>query len=132
MWSLFLLAACGTQQTASNAPGNWFYADDGQSIEWASLRYLGPDVAFRTTGDGLASGPVTGAERLACGQATRATLLFEQGRLSEVVTVPAAACVEAASLATDWATLQLDGRPLGELRHAIVVYDVPAEGSCSS
>ncbi|MES2641281.1 MAG: hypothetical protein V4850_17455 [Myxococcota bacterium] len=130
MLSLFLLVACA--QVASPAPGNWFYADDGESIEWATVHYRGPDVAFRTTGEGLASGPVSGAERLACGQATRATLIFEQGVLTEVVTVPAAACVEAASQAMDWATLPLDGRALGERQHAIVVYDVPAEATCFS
>ena len=34
--------------------------------------------------------------------------------------------------ALDWASLPLAGRPLGDTPRALVVYDVPAEATCSS
>ncbi|MDP2311480.1 MAG: hypothetical protein Q8P41_01130 [Pseudomonadota bacterium] len=132
MWFLSLLLACATQAASSPAPGDWFYADRGDAIDWSSIRFDGADVVFRTIGEGLESGPVQGAALLACGTATRATLAFAEGVLVDVVTVPALPCVEAAAQAIDWAELQLDGEPLGERVHALVVYDVPAEASCSS
>lgn len=133
MFTLLALFACATQ-SSSPAPVDWFYADTadgGGAIDWASVRYVGADVVFRTLGAGLASGPVAGAERLACGEATRATLAFEEGALVGVVTVPATPCVEAAAQAMDWSTLALDGHGIDERLHTLVVYDVPAEGSCS-
>lgn len=136
MWSLFLaLFACSTTpaaHAASPAPGDWFYADAGDAIDWSSVRHVGADVVFRTIGPGLRSGPVRGAGWLACGAPTRATLAFEDGVLVDVHTVPETPCVEAGARAADWSSLPLDGLPLGEAVHALVVYDVPAEATCSS
>lgn len=131
MTLLLLLAACA-ETPDSPAPADWFYADNGGAIDWSSVRFAGADVLFDTVGRGLVSGPVSGAAQLACGAPTRATLAFAAGRLVDVVTVPAAACVEAAAEALDWASLPLAGRPLGDTPRALVVYDVPAEATCSS
>ncbi len=134
MLTFLLLVACATQ-SSSPAPGDWFYADTadgGGAIDWASIRFVGADVVFRTLGAGLVSGPVAGAELLACGEATRATLAFEEGALVEVVTVPVSSCVEAAAQAMDWSALLLDGHGLDERVHTLVVYDVPAEAPCTS
>ncbi len=135
MWSLLLvLAACSNPPTAaasaSPAPGDWFYA--GDAIDPSSIRFEGADVVFRTVGGGLRSGPVGGADQLACGTATRATLSFEAGALVDVYTAPAAPCVEAAARAMDWSGLSLDGVSLGDAGRALVVYDVAAEATCSS
>jgi hypothetical protein len=135
-----LLSACSPVPTASAeavaaasaAPANWFYADPGGAVDWASVRFEGADVVFRTAGRGLVTGPAVGASWLACGHATRATLLFEGGTLADIRTVPESPCVEAAARA-----LAFDGLPIGEGRladtdRALVVYDVPAEATCSS
>lgn len=137
MWSLlFVFSACSPVSSApaaaSPAPTDWFYADAGDAIDWASVHLQGADVVFRTVGAGLRSGPVAGAERLACGRPTRATLAFEEGELVAVHTVPAVPCVEAAARAASWASLPLDDSRLGDAARALVVYDVPAEASCSS
>lgn len=137
MWPLLsALLACApvpaASAGASPAPGDWFYADDGEAIDAASVRLVGADVVFRTVGTGLRAGPVAGAARLACGEATRATLVFAEGALTDVITVPEAPCVEAAARAAAWGHLPLDGVPLAEQARAFVVYDVPAEVACSS
>jgi hypothetical protein len=114
------------------APTNWFWSDDGLAIDWASIGFSEGNPVFRTDGGSLRTGPVAGAERLACGEETRATLLFEDGALQDVHTFPDAPCVEDAAWAQAWTSLALDGARVGDVVHAVVVYDVPAEALCSS
>jgi hypothetical protein len=133
---LATLFACSLSTNASAseslAPTNWFYADDGEAIDWSSVRIRGGDVTFRTQAPGLRTGRTDGAALLACGAATRATLLFEEGVLVDVFTAPSAPCVEAAARKRDWGALRLEDQPLRDAVHAVVVYDVPAEATCSS
>lgn len=115
-------------------PAPWYYYAMDEAIDWASLRFVGADVAFRTRGPGLQSGALEGAEvwaaALACGQATRATLLFEEGALARVATVPEAPCVEAAAWALGLADLRLGDVPVATTGQAVVALDVP-EAPCS-
>lgn len=116
----------------SDAPANWFWADDGLAIDWESLSFDDGDPVFRTDAGSLRSGPVEGGEVLACGEPTRATLLFEDGALRDVHTFPVSPCVEDAAWARAWSGLRLEGVPVADVVHAVVVYDVPEEAACSS
>lgn len=128
MW-FFQLFACVAQATTAptldvGAPTDWFWA--GDAIDAASITFRGADVRFDTVGTDLRAGAVSGAGWLVCGDATRATLVFEAGVLQDVVTVPHAPCVEARAADLDWAGLPLDGQPLDAATRAVVVYEVAA------
>lgn len=142
---LFALLACAPQTTEPlatealrptvevTAPSPWYYADEGDGIDWSSLRREGADLAFRTIGHGLQSGPladdVAEVAGLVCGTATHLSLAFRDGRLAEVLSVPEAPCVTAAAAAADWSRLLVGERPLASAEHAVLVFDVPAQAS---
>ena len=128
MW-FFQLFACVAQATTAptmevGAPTDWFWA--GDAIDPASITFRGADVTFDTVGADLRAGAVSGAGWLACGDATRATLVFEAGVLQDVVTVPYVPCVEEAAKDLDWSALPLDGLPLDATARAVIVYEVGA------
>jgi hypothetical protein len=130
----FLLAACASASD-SPAPSDWFYADQGHTIDWSSVHFDGPDVVFHTVGDGLLSGPVYApwVGSLTCGTPTRLTLAFEDDLLADITSVPYDPCVESIAARMDWGSLDLDGLPLYSVRRALVVLDVPGEeGAWSS
>jgi hypothetical protein len=127
MW-FFQLLACAAQATTAtqvDAPTDWFWA--GAAIDPASLTFRGADVVFETVGTDLRTGALGGAGWLACGDATRATLVFEAGALQDVVTVPYVPCVEDAARALDWSDLPLEGEPLVAAPRAVLVYEVGSE-----
>lgn len=139
---LFTLLGCAaapaspTDDLASLAPpAPWYYYDMGDAIDWDSLRFLGREVAFRTRGGALESGPVPDgpawADALACGQATRATLLFREGRLDDVVTVPEAPCVEAIARTLGLSGMRLGAVPVVATGQAVIALDVPEVPTCS-
>lgn len=108
----------------------WSYVDLTGAIDWSSLRILGRDLAFQTTGYGLLSEPLAAGERLAaalaCGPAAHVNLAFQGGRLASVVTVPEVPCVSDRAARLSWGDVPVVGGRLGDADHAILVLDVPA------
>lgn len=138
MFALLLLACTAVPSVPTTvasvevtAPSPWYYADEGNGIDWTSLRRDGAELAFRTIGHGLDSGPladdVAEVAGLACGTATHLSLAFREGALAEVLSVPEVPCVDAAAAAADWSELLVGARPLAQAEHAVIVLDVPAQ-----
>ena len=124
-----LLLACAPSDPGA-APTNWFYADQGDAIDWQSVAYdTNGNVIFRTAGAGLRSGPVdapwTGA--LGCEAAARLTVAFVDGEIDQITTAPDNPCVADVADRIDWSALDLDGIRLDATHHALVVLDVPGE-----
>lgn len=125
----FLLLACAPLDSGA-APTNWFYADQGEAIDWPSVAYdREGNVVFRTAGAGLRSGPVDApwTAALACETGARLTVAFVDGEIDRVNTVPENPCLAEVASRIDWTALDLDGTPLDGMHHALVVLDVPGE-----
>lgn len=133
----FLLLACATPSpdVEHAPPAPWYYASTGDDIDRGSIGFVGPEVRFHTRGDGLRSGALPDgdhlARSLACGGATRATLVLHDGKVADVVTVPTVPCVEAAAAALDLGSVSLDGLPVAATHTALLTLDVPTETLCS-
>lgn len=127
----FLLVACATTpELEAPAPTDWFYADQGEAIDWASIDYdAHGNLIFRTMGPGLQSGPINApwAGNLACGAGTRLTLSFADSELVGIATAPGNPCVAEIVARIDWTALDLDGISLYQMQRALVVLDVPGE-----
>lgn len=125
---------------ASAEPGPpsapWSYVDLTGAIDWSSLRLLGRDLAFQTTGYGLLSEPLAAGERLAaalaCGPAAHVNLAFQGGRLASVVTVPEVPCVSERAARLSWGDVPVVGGRLGDADHTILVLDVPARSAAAA
>lgn len=124
----------GAADQASVAPSApWFYADLGRGIDWDSLQLVGRDVAFRTDGGDLGSGPIAAGESLAgtlaCGTPTRLTVALRDGKVDEVWTMPRARCVEARVGTIPWETVDLGAVRAEDTAHALVILDVPTRST---
>lgn len=126
---LTLLSACAPtpDQPAPAAP--WFYADFGEGIDADSLALVGADVAFRTLGGDLGSGPLLGgaavASTLACGAATHLTVALRDGVPERAWSVPSSPCVERRALMADWSPVALGATVAGDTTTAVIVLDIP-------
>lgn len=126
---LTLLSACAPTPDDPAPAAPWFYADFGDGIDADSLALVGTDVAFRTLGGDLGSGPLpdgaTMAAALACGEATHLTVALRDGAPDRVWSVPASPCVERRALRADWAPVALGATVAGDTTTAVIVLDVP-------